>query len=224
MQQPQATPSVPTIHFREPRIFNGKPEEVVPFLKEIRHAVQLQHWGLPTQEYDKVVYMATYLKDGSPALWFNSIEQFNLALLQDWDGFLDTFRECFEDPDLVTKNLHQTSLVASYSSHFKELLVYLDFSDQTKIQYFRRNLKELVKDLFLTIQPSTNFKDFITQAIALDNCLHQHELEKKSDKFFPHHIPSHASEGQHRPREHMQLQLAASTSNNDVVPMEVDVV
>ncbi|GBE80968.1 Transposon Tf2-12 polyprotein [Sparassis crispa] len=169
MQQPQATPSVPTIHFREPRIFNGKPEEVVPFLKEIRHAVHLQRRGL-LKDYDKAVYMATYLKDGSPASWFNSIEQFNSALLQDWDSFLDAFRERFEDPDLVTSSLHklenlrQTSSAASYSSRFKELLVYLDFSDQTKIQYFRRNLKEPVKDLFLTVQPSTNFEDFVTQS------------------------------------------------------------
>jgi hypothetical protein len=46
-------------------MFSGSAAEVEPWLDEVRSAVHLQRAMLPT-DYDKAIYMAGYLKTGSP--------------------------------------------------------------------------------------------------------------------------------------------------------------
>ncbi|PSS03337.1 hypothetical protein PHLCEN_2v4011 [Hermanssonia centrifuga] len=134
--QLQPRPPLPTgqVRFHEPRVFNGKAEEVVPFLREIKNVVHLQHRVL-LDAYDKVIYMSTYLKDGSPSSWYNALDVRRSPLLFNFKGFVEDFKHHFKDSDLVSsslrklKNLHQTGAASSYASRFKELLVYLDLSE-----------------------------------------------------------------------------------------------
>ncbi|THG93431.1 hypothetical protein EW026_g7806 [Hermanssonia centrifuga] len=100
--QSQPRPPLPTgqVRFHEPRVFNGKAEEVVPFLREIKNAVHLQRRVL-LDDYDKVIYMSTYLKDGSPSSWYNALDVRRSPLLFNFEGFVEDFKHHFEDSDLL---------------------------------------------------------------------------------------------------------------------------
>ncbi|KAJ7161537.1 hypothetical protein C8R46DRAFT_1283743 [Mycena filopes] len=82
-------PSAPrgTARVRDPRRFNGKIDEVEPFLNEIEDCVYIQRFALPTDE-DKCRYMGLYMADGSPVEWFANIKRNHSNLLQDFTQFV----------------------------------------------------------------------------------------------------------------------------------------
>ncbi|KAJ7196647.1 hypothetical protein GGX14DRAFT_574715 [Mycena pura] len=85
-------------HFNPPRQFNGKKDDVEPFLSEINHAVHLSRASLRT-DYDYALFMSGYLKDGSPKSWFYAVEKQSEHLLHSWEKLQENFREHFGDPD-----------------------------------------------------------------------------------------------------------------------------
>ena len=143
LQQP---PSVPTetrgnnnsIKLRNPRTFNGRHKEVVPFLSEVQCIIEFHPSSFP-DDHRKVLFVAMYLKDGIPIEWFNHLEATGSPYLHNWPGFMSEFRKKFADPRLSStanqklKQLKQTGSAHAYLTHFIELSSHLEMTEQTKI-------------------------------------------------------------------------------------------
>ncbi|KIJ39707.1 hypothetical protein M422DRAFT_257531 [Sphaerobolus stellatus SS14] len=96
-----ATPSTaspgnpPTIKFKEPTAFKGKPEEVEGFLYLIADGIAMQERAF-TSHTQKVTYMGSYLADGAPKAWLTGIRKHSPQLLHDYDRFIAAFKPHFE--------------------------------------------------------------------------------------------------------------------------------
>lgn len=234
-----APPRHHTARFHEPRVFDGKAREVVSFLREIRAALHLQRDALTT-DYDKAVWLALYLKDGTPTEWFRSVELARPALLQNFDGLVEDFKKHFEDPDLVAtsyrklEELKQTGAAAQYAARFDDIVSYLDITDETKRTFFKRGLKSTLKDVLVGVARPDDFRAYVQQVIEVDNRLHDRELEAKRESGKPKQSSSSPSTSRsaapatsardlyHPP--HVNTSAPSSSSNNGAVPMEVDAV
>ena len=226
-----STPSIPsgTVRFHDPRVFDGSPASVEPFLVDLRNAIHLQRRNLVT-DYDKSIYLSTWLQDGSPKSWFWAIEKTNPQLLNNHAALLEDFRRHFGDSDFVNsqmakiEKLTQRSSASKYASAFREIMVHLPIHDDLiKINMFKKGLRSDVKALFVTLTGSNlpaTFDAYVAQAVAFDNSLHAQARELKVNRnnlatLLP--IPSTAS----APPANVHTHHAAS---NDPVPMEVDAV
>ncbi|EPS97350.1 hypothetical protein FOMPIDRAFT_93653 [Fomitopsis schrenkii] len=103
-----SAPSVPpgTVRFHDPHVFDGSPASVEPFLVDLRNAIHLQRRNLVT-DYDKSIYLSTWLQDGSSKSWFWAIEKTNPHLLHDHDALLADFRRHFGDSDFITSQMNK---------------------------------------------------------------------------------------------------------------------
>ncbi|OCH85188.1 hypothetical protein OBBRIDRAFT_331111, partial [Obba rivulosa] len=70
----------PTPRFKDPRTFDGSAAQVEPFLTEMENALYLQRRSITT-DYEKSLYLSTWLKDGSPKSWFYAVQKTNPGLL-----------------------------------------------------------------------------------------------------------------------------------------------
>jgi hypothetical protein len=172
--------------FWEPHLFKGNTIKVEALVDGILSAVELSCSSLPT-DMDKALYLSTYLDNGSPHSWFTAIHHTNEDLLNDFDQLIDHFS--FGDLDTKgialckTESLQQTGSCASYASKFCKLLVYINFNTLTTIQKYYEGLKDEVKDLLLTVHKHpTEFDEYVTLTVTIDNWLHHHEVECKTAK------------------------------------------
>ncbi|KAG5640185.1 hypothetical protein DXG03_000674, partial [Asterophora parasitica] len=190
--QPQAIVPTPTnprgaSHFHKPCIFKGKATDVKQFIQDVQDAVHLSRTSLPT-EFDHCVYMAMFFDDRSPKQWYTSIKIDETHLLQDFEAFCEAFENHFGNPDVASDannkllTLEQTGSAAAYAACYMELLVHIDWSEQTKINNFYHKLKPAVKDTIIMTcsqdQP-TYFKDYVNFVIEIDNWVHCHAQERK---------------------------------------------
>lgn len=206
-------------------MFDGSAANVVPWLCEIQDAVHLQRATLPT-DYDKSVYLAGYLKQGTPKSWYQGIRASNEDLLYDFDALVKDFRDHFGDSNVSAtslrklKVLKQTGSCASYASRSRELHVDCDLNESTKIDLFYAGLKDPVKDLLLNVKRSLVFDEFVAQCVDIDNRLHERELERKHNTSAP--TPRRTQDHHHSRQNHTQA--AAPLTSSQVVPMEIDAV
>lgn len=171
--------------FKEPRVFTGKASDVPGFIAEVSDGVELQRAQLPTDR-DKCFYMGTYLGNGSPKLWYASVKANQPYLLQNFTSFCEAFKSHFGDQDLAgtayrkIQALRQTDSVGAYSSRFHELLIHLNWTDDSKIAAFYSGLKDEIKDILVSnLSPPTAFKDYVDLAMKIDNRIRQREFERK---------------------------------------------
>ncbi|KAG5641633.1 hypothetical protein DXG03_004570 [Asterophora parasitica] len=158
----------------------GKAADVPKFLQDICDAVQLSRAQLPLKE-DCCVYMASFLEDGSPKQWYTYVKKSETHLLQDFDAFCKAFEAHFGNPD-ITGNannkllaLVQTGSTAAHASRYTELLIHVDWSEQTKIDNFYCSLKTSVKDVIVLTHLQDHpkvFKKYVNFVIKIDNCVH----------------------------------------------------
>ena len=243
---PEHQSRVPSIQVRKPRTFNGKADQVLPFIRDIRSSIELQQDSFRTDR-QKAIYLGMFLADGSPTSWFNAIEvdEDRHWLLYDFEALLKDFRAHFINVDLTQKSLRdledlrQTQSVAAYASRFRELRVYVDISSRTEINMFRCGLKDNIKDI-LSSQPSVPDEDidkFIAFCIRIDERQHERELERRheraqgrSQSSYPprHRDDNRRSNNQSRPSQPAPaapaLTTNASSSSSQEVPMEIDAV
>lgn len=215
--------------FKEPFVFSGLSTEVEPWIDEVQNAIHLQRNTL-IDDYDKAVYLAGYLKQGSPKSWYYGVRNSQPHLLHRFDDLLADFRTHFGDSDLANnalrkiKSLKQTGPCSVYASKSRELHEHLQLNDFMKINYFYDGLKDGVKDLLVGVpNKSPVFDTYVLQCIELDNRLHNRELERKSNS-------KGSSSHSHRPERHDNQARAAqpastsAASTSQVVPMEIDAV
>lgn len=218
---------------REPRMFSGAANQVDPFVREITHALTLQRRSIVTDR-DKCLYLGFYLSDGSPTSWYTSVEKHRPEIMEDYPAFLSAFKEHFEDSDRYAtalaklRKLKQAPGSASnYASRFRELSWELDLTDQSLIQTFYDGLKDNVKDAitFTTVNGApTQFDEYVKMAITLDNKLHRRQVERQNTSFkTSNDKSSNSKSSSFLPSTPSSASApAASSSNNDVVPMEID--
>jgi len=157
----QANPRT-TARFREPKPFKGKADDVPGFLLEINDAIALSRNGLPTDQ-DKCIYMASFFEEGAAKQWYTSVRISQTHLLDSFVDFRNEFQAHFGNPNVATSAkykidaLSQTGSVSSYAARYFELLVHVDWSEQTKIDTFYRKLKPVVKDI-ISYTPLTSVR------------------------------------------------------------------
>lgn len=220
-------PTAPKV--REPRQFSGKASEVLPFLRELRAAVHLQRNALPS-EYDKSVYLSMYLKDGSPVQWFYGLERTRPIVLNDFETLLEEFKTRFQDTDIVMtylrkiESLTQTGSAASYANQFQEYLNYVDMNDHLQIKQFDRGLKEDLLRVLINVARPATLDLWIPQVVEADNRLHTFELQRKQRGSRNTSTRSTSSTDRRPSSTATSTAVLTPSGNNDVVPMEVDVV
>jgi hypothetical protein len=184
----QANPRT-TARFREPKPFKGKADDVPGFILEINDAIALSRNALPTDQ-DKCIYMASFFEEGAAKQWYISICISQTHLLDSFEDFRNEFQAHFGNPNVATSAkykidaLSQTGSVASYAARYFELLVHVDWSEQTKIDTFYRKLKPTVKDIIsytpVDKRPKT-FKKYVDFCIDIDNRVHEREVERRHE-------------------------------------------
>ncbi|KAF5367904.1 hypothetical protein D9757_011236 [Collybiopsis confluens] len=183
--------------FEKPDRFKGKSSEVETFVGAIQDAVELQGNSLTT-ERSKCIYMSTFLEN-SPKQWYCGIKKSHPLLLESFPLFIMAFIDHFGDSNLAynatgkLEKLTQTGSAAAYAARFRELLVYVNWTEDSKINQFYKNLKPATKDLIATKKRSkrpTNFNKYVEFVIEYDNCVHERETERKEEKHaFPKTFP-----------------------------------
>ncbi|KAF5365818.1 hypothetical protein D9757_015204 [Collybiopsis confluens] len=182
-----ATPKPPT--FNAPLPFKGKSSEVEVFINKVIDAVKLQGTSLPTEKM-KCMYMATFFGDGGPTQWYYSVRLSNPQLLTSFPDFIDTFCNHFGDSNLAynaknkLESMVQTGSAAAYASAFRELLVHVNWTDESKIDTFYKGLKTATKDMISNLERKKRPKvwdDYVTFAIDCDNRAHKRNVERKDE-------------------------------------------
>jgi hypothetical protein len=161
------------------------------------------------------------MADGSPVEWFANIKRNQHHLLNDFTQFVVDFRTKFSDPNIQSTammkldRLHQTGSAFQYTTKFHEICTHLKMTEETKIDRYKRGLKESVKDALVPIFPRpTTMKDWERLILAIDNNIFQRNKEKKNGA------------------NHQNLQVinpsppstSTSPSSTEVVPMDIDAV
>ncbi|KAG5639932.1 hypothetical protein DXG03_002315 [Asterophora parasitica] len=102
--------------------------------------------------------------------------------------FCDAFEVHFGNPDVTgdANNkllaLVQTGSTAAHASQYTELLIHVNWSEQTKIDNFYHSLKTVVKDTIILTQLQDCpriFKKYVDFVIEIDNHVHCREQERK---------------------------------------------
>ncbi|EED85219.1 predicted protein [Postia placenta Mad-698-R] len=177
-------------------------------------------------DYDKSIYMSTWLEDGLPKSWFWAIEKTQPDLLNNHEELIEDFCKHFGDSDFINsqmtkiENLKQCASASKYASTFREIMVHLPITDDIiKINMFRKGLKDDVCMLLITITEPKIFDQYVEQAITFDNQLHACAQELGTNRkhltaFLP--VPVTTS--------HAATPATPSSSTNGPVPMEGDAV
>ncbi|KAK1221279.1 hypothetical protein PQX77_015909, partial [Marasmius sp. AFHP31] len=168
----------------------GKPtfKEPIVFKDSVEDGIELQASMLPTPRHH-CIYVAGYFGDAG-RIWWRGIKNNNPALLDDFNAFKKAFRNHFGDKNLSynaklkIENLYQTSTAANYIARYKELVVYVDWSDASKIDQLYKNLKSETKDAVAIKsreERPTNFEDYCTYVISSDNRVQERSEERKHE-------------------------------------------
>lgn len=217
-----------TVKVRNPRMFNGKHDEVTPFLSEVKRIIEFNSVSFPTDRH-KVLFLGLYLKDGVPIEWFNHLENNNSPLLWNWPNFIQEFRKKFADPRLILTadqkldQLKQTGSAHSYLTRFVEISSHLDMTEQTKISRFMKGLKPAIKDnLVSVVDRPTTLLGWENIIIQVDANLHQREIERRVESTKK---PSPPPPNPKPSSSNLPPPVTTPTGvSPDVVPMEVDAV
>lgn len=135
----------------------------------------------------KISFAASFLR--GPA--FDWLEPFiddltGEVTFKSYTEFLDGLKAGFADPDQYAtaereiETLTQTASCSAYYSKFVTLIAQLGWTeDAVKIHYFRRGLKEEIKDLLVGRNLPNLITEFASLCIRLDNQIEARAREKK---------------------------------------------
>jgi hypothetical protein len=175
--------------FTAPALFKGKASDVETFIDAVLDAVELCGGTLQTEK-QKCIYMSTLFADGSPKQWYRAIKINEPNFLNSFANFVSRFRDHFGDTNLAYNNtnklkrLVQTGTAAAYASRFSELLVHVNWTEESKIDAFYNGLRSTTKDLITNtkreLRPKT-FLDYAKFAIDCDNRVNEREQERKDE-------------------------------------------
>lgn len=134
----------------------------------------------------KISFAASYLR-GAAFDWLEPfINELNGEVVYDsYPSFLLGLKAAFADPDAYAtaekelEELNQTSSCSAYYSRFVALLAQLKWTeDAVKIHYFRKGLKDSIKDLLVGRDLPVTTNEFATLCIKLDNQIQARARER----------------------------------------------
>lgn len=211
---------------KEPSTFTGKVSDVISFISEMRQRFDYNPASYPT-DLHKCMYFGSYLGSGAPKQWYQGSCEADPTFLHNFDAFVDAFKRHFGDSDLQgtvrrqLQALRQIGSTSTYAARFRELIVHLELTEQSKVEVFWAGLKEQVRyGLAIAGKPDT-INELITRAIKLDNDLHQHQIETTRKK------PNHHSASRDSASKSTQSTSQTTTTthaSNQVVPMDIDAI
>lgn len=210
------------IRVRNPRTFNGKYDEVEPFLNELEDILFFNDVDRQLSDKERAIYLGLYLDKGIPTDWYARIKKDQPALLETWDEFVESFRKKFADPNIESTNqrkldkLKQTGTVHAYIAQFHELARHLDLTEQSKCNQFLRGLSKPIKDALVPIVKRPDTVDgWETIVITIYNNIHQYDQDAREERMGRSQSSSHHNHRANYP---------STSSNSDVVPMDVDAI
>lgn len=214
--------------FHYPHVSDRSPTLVELFLIDLHNTIHLQCCNLVT-DFDKSIYLSTWLQDGSLKSWFCAIKKTNPQLLHVHATLIVDFWVHFGNSNFINsqmlkiEHLTQHSSAVKYVFTFCKIMVHLPIHDNLiKINMFKKGLWSNVKALFITLTGSnmpTTDDAYISQAITSNNSLHAQaqDLKVKHDNLALHLLISlHASSA--------APSMPQSAALTDPVPMEVNAI
>ncbi|KAF4612585.1 hypothetical protein D9613_012720 [Agrocybe pediades] len=222
---PSAIPST-TVKLPSPRKFNGKHQEVLPFLNEVKRIIEFAPASFP-DDRTKIFWVSLYLKDGIPLQWFNYLETSKSPALSSWELFLKEFSIKFEDPCLVINtyrklnSLRQTGSAHDYFTQFLTLSDKLDMTEQSKISRFYDGLKSEIKDnLVSLVDRPSRLADWQKIIVQIDANLTDRERDRTRES---RHVKESSSSTSPLSPPVTPTPVATSEStSSDVAPMDID--
>ncbi|KAF5354499.1 hypothetical protein D9758_012400 [Tetrapyrgos nigripes] len=162
----------------------GKATDVEVFIDSVQDAVELLGRNL-AMDRQKCIYMATLFAEALKQ-WYCAIRSSQPDLLDSFTNFIASFQTHFGKSNLAylannkLKKLVQTRLAGSYTSHYLELFIHVNWTEDRRIDNFYNGLKSTTKDLIANT-PRTNhlksFLDYSQWVITCDNQVHEREQE-----------------------------------------------
>ncbi len=174
---PTTTSKPVFVKIPDPYHFDGKSDNVEPFIRQVVDSIAINDHAFDTEER-KILFMARHLAPGVPLSWYDGILKSNTMVSNDFQAFLKEFREHFGEPDKAAaaarklEKLVQTGPASHYAATFREILVHLDMTEESKKIAFKKGLKREVLYLLTgSDAPMKTLDDLIKQTIAADNRL-----------------------------------------------------
>lgn len=149
--QPAVQPSAAhahrlTVKLNPPCMYNGKAEEVKLFIGECEAHIKFYMVDFPSNDH-KILFTASYLKDGNLQNWYLGLQRTNAAEVHDWVLFKRSLRTHFVTYDVAARAydklraLKQTGPAAAHVARFNELVVDVDISETNRFTIFKEGLK-----------------------------------------------------------------------------------
>lgn len=178
--------SQPSPEGKKPEEFQGNRSNFKSFVTQLA-----LYFGANSSKFGtdkaKISFAASFLR--GPA--FDWLEPFiddvtGEVIFKSYTEFLDGLKAGFADPDQYAtaereiEKLTQTSSCSAYYSQFVTLIAQLGWTEEAvKIHYFRRGLKEEIKDMLVGRDLPNITTEFASLCIKLDNQIEARSREKQ---------------------------------------------
>ncbi|QRW00589.1 Retrotransposon gag protein [Ceratobasidium sp. AG-Ba] len=209
--------------------FSGKAQDVERFLTDLRDDIELQGPLTFTTDYQKSIYMATFLRDTQSASdWMSGIRSTTPDLLNHFARLTDAFTKHFgsankvEDALRKLKALKQTGSAATYAARFRELSAALPQEQFFLKTMFFDGLKEEVRAWIYGMPDGKEgtLDQLIERSISGDNRIHEFQSATAS-KATPWTAPKAKSSTTSSTPAPSSSTPAPSASSSGPVPMEL---
>lgn len=192
----------PKIKVREPETYNGKKRglRADQFIEDCKLYFLVKSDEFKDERM-KIIFAISYLTDmvktwASPIVC-DILGKQKKREAKRWDVFEEEFVKAFGDPDkeaaaaireleaLIAKG--QKGPATQYASDFRRITMEIDWDESTFIHYYRRGLKEEVKDALVYHPIPTDLDTLVNLSIRLDKRIWERKQERSNDH--PHRPP-----------------------------------
>jgi hypothetical protein len=185
-----------------PEYYRGDRDQFADFIAQL-HLVFNSDPQAFRKDQAKISYAGSYMR-GAAKRWFNPhIDKKNGRIAFDsWKVFVQKFRSAFLDPDALAtaerkiQELRQGSdPCAAYHAQFVSYMAILGWDEKSKIATFKRGLRSEVKDLLVGRDIPTDFEEFVSLCIKLDNSWRERQQDKKGSNLVRVQTSSNSNSG-----------------------------
>jgi len=209
------TSSSPTgLKVSAPEPFTGDRKKVKAFIIQVRLNLKFHASNFRTED-DKVLYAATFLRDGAFD-WFEpyltdymgnaptSRRPETIRIFGNLTAFEEKFKSVYGTVDEERaaerdlQRLRQVTSVTKYTSEFQQLSSRLDWDDSALAARFYYGLKEIVKDEISRTDRPTTLAGLTDLAVKIDNRIYERQMERGQQRkpVFHPNVGKHRNPGQ----------------------------
>lgn len=195
----------------DPIYFTGDKIQLANFLSQCQMVFESQPLRYPN-EYTKVLYTCTYLRDEA----FTWIQPYIAAtekpkFMQSFTALSQELECTFGDPNRIAtadrelRKLYQKDSVSIYTSQFTRLASQLNWGEEALYGQYHLGLKSIIKDRLINYPKTNSLSQLITLAKDIDYRLIERNEEKNnyySHNYNNYNYPSYNLKQQFRPINH----------------------